>query len=541
MDLSGFGEAAREAVVTELLDEDRAARFDVGRPPLLRCLLLRLAVDRYQLVLTHHHILLDGWSLPLLVRELFALYERGGDDAGLAPVRPYRDYLAWLAGQDRSAMVEEWRRALAGFSEPTLIAPDRTDRTVTRPEHLLVGLSERHTTALASIARAQGLTLNSLVQGVWGVLLARLTGRDDVVFGVAVSGRPPQVVGIEDMVGLFINTVPVRVRLDPDVSLPVVCARVQREQARLMDSHYVGLAEIQRGVGVGELFDTLFVFENYPLDGDGVLPRAGEVVVSGAESRDATHYPLSLAVIPGRGLRFRLDYRADVFDAEAARVIAERLVRLLEAVAADPDQPCGRLGILTVEEQREVVEQFNDTVCALPAAGLPELLGVQAERTPDAVAVVCEGVRLSYQELHRRVNRLAHRLIAMGAGPERVVALVLPRSVDLVVAVLAVLKSGAAYLPVDAGYPPQRVEFMLTDARPVLAVTTRATAGLSGPVPVLVVDDPDTTAVLAAMPEHEPADTDRLSPLTPEHPAYVIYTSGSTGRPKGVVMTHKAV
>ncbi|WP_419669696.1 amino acid adenylation domain-containing protein [Streptomyces prasinus] len=541
VDLGGLEGAAREAAVAGLLEEDRVARFEVGRPPLLRCLLLRLAPDRFRFVLTNHHILLDGWSLPLLIRELFALYEHGGDDAGLARVRPYRDYLAWLAGQDRAAMVEEWRRALAGLSEPTLVAPGRTDRTVTRPEHLLTGLSEEDTTALTGVARAHGLTLNSLVQGVWGVLLARLTGRDDVVFGVTVSGRPPQITGIENMIGLFINTVPVRVRLDPEVSLPVVCARVQQQQARLMDSHYVGLAEIQRAAGLGELFDTLFVFENYPLDGDGVLPRAGGVEVTGARSWDATHYPLSLAVIPGRALRFRLDYRADVFDADAAAVIAERLVRLLRAVAADPDRPTGRLDILGGGERRELAERFNDTACVLPAAGLPELLAEQAERTADAVAVVSDGVSLTYRELHRRVNRLAHRLIGMGAGPEGVVALVLPRSVDLVVAVLAVLKTGAAYLPVDADYPAQRVEFMLDDARPVLAVTTCATRGMAGPVPQLVLDSPDTTALLAAMPEHEPADTDRTGPLSPAHPAYVIYTSGSTGRPKGVVMTHEAL
>ncbi|MEU3994181.1 condensation domain-containing protein, partial [Streptomyces platensis] len=542
VDLSGLEESARDVAVAGLLDEDRAARFDVGRPPLLRCLLVRLAPDRFRFVLTNHHILVDGWSLPLLVRELFALYERGGDDAGLARVRPYRDYLAWLAGQDRTAMVEEWRQALAGLSEPTLIAPDRTDRTVTRPDHLLTGLSEQDTTTLTSIARAHGLTLNSLVQGVWGVLLARLTGRDDVVFGATVSGRPPQVAGVEDMIGLFINTVPVRVRLDPDVSLPVVCARVQQQQARLMDSHYVGLAEVQRAAGLGELFDTLFVFENYPLDGDGVLPRAGAVQVTGAQSHDATHYPLSLAVIPGRGLRFRLDYRADVFDADAARVIGERLVRLLEAVAADPDQATGRLDILAAGERRELVERFNDTACELPGTSLPQLLAEQARRTPDAVAVVFDDTRLTYRQLHQRVNQLAHQLIAMGAGPEQVVSLVLPRSADLVVAVLAVLKTGAAYLPVDADYPSQRIEFMLADARPVIALTCEATRKLvPESVPQLVLDDPDTGIALAGMPDHDPTDTDRGSALTPAHPAYIIYTSGSTGRPKGVVMTHEAV
>ncbi|MFI1831620.1 condensation domain-containing protein, partial [Streptomyces sp. NPDC020412] len=469
VDLSGVGQSARDEAIAGLLGEDRVARFEVERPPLLRCLLVRLGPERFRFVLTNHHILLDGWSLPLLVRELFALYERGGDPRSLPPAQPYRDYLAWLAGQDRPAMVERWSQALAGFTEPTLIAPHHTDRSVSRPDQLLTGLSEQDTTTLNTIARSHDLTLNSLIQGVWGLLLGRLLGRDDVVFGVTVSGRPPQVAGVEDMIGLFINTLPVRVRLDPGVSLPVVCGRVQRQQVELMGSHYVGLAEVQRAVGVGELFDTLFVFENYPLDGEGVLPQVGGVRVSGAESHDATHYPVSLAVIPGRALRFRLDYRTDVVGADTARVLGQRLVRLLEAVVADPDQPTGRLGILALDERQQVLDTGRGVVCEVPQVGLPELLATQARTSPDTIAVVFDEERLTYRQLHQRVNQLAHRLIELGAGPEQVVALLMPRSTDLVAAVLAVLKTGAAYLPIDTDYPPQRIDFMLTDARPVVA------------------------------------------------------------------------
>ncbi|MFE1784924.1 amino acid adenylation domain-containing protein, partial [Streptomyces sp. NPDC059506] len=365
-DLSGLDAGERDLRAERLLAEDRARRFDLQAPPLLRFTVIRLDDDRYRLVLTNHHILLDGWSTPLLVRELFTLYAQGVRDgepgAALPRVTPYRDYLAWLAGQDPAAAGRAWREALDGV-EPTLLAPADPGRRPAVPERVTVDLPEDLTAALTAWARAHGLTMNTLVQGVWAVLLGRTTGRDDVVFGATVSGRPPEIAGIESMVGLFINTLPVRVRLRDDESLAELFARVQDQQSRLSAHQYTGLTDIRAAAGVtGELFDTLTVFENYPLDPATTrLPGTG-LEVLGVDGRDATHYPLTLVALPGRRLQLRLNHRADVIGTREAELLGGRLLRLLEAVAEDPHRPVGRVDVLAAGERERLLTEWNGAV-----------------------------------------------------------------------------------------------------------------------------------------------------------------------------------
>ncbi|MFF7730906.1 amino acid adenylation domain-containing protein [Streptomyces sp. NPDC008001] len=542
VELAGEDDQGQQEELTRLVAEDRARRFDPARPPLLRFTLVRLAPERYCLVFLCHHLLIDGWSLPNLVQELFTLYSRRGDAAGLPPVVPYRTYLAWLAGQDRGAAEEAWREALAGVEEPTLLAPAGSGSTVCPPEEVVRELPEELTSELARVARSHGLTLNTVVQGVWGALLGHALDRRDVVFGATVSGRTPEISGVEDMVGLFINTVPVRVRWDASESWSDLLARLQGEQAKLLEHQHLGLAGIQHMTGMRELFDTTTVFENYPLDTDAVQAALTDVRVTGLTAHDATHYPLTLVVFPGRSLRFSLGYRPDLFTADAAGTIAARLRRLLEAVAADPGRPVGQADALTGGERRRLLVEWNDTARPVPPANLPELLQAQAARTPDRPAVVCRDTVLSYAELNARANRLARDLVRRGIGPERIVALFLPRSAELMVAIVAVLKAGAAYLPVDPEYPAERVSFVLEDAGAALVLTTSAVedglpgAGTAGTVPRMVLDRRNTEALVAGRPERDLSDADRVRPLSPQNPAYVLYTSGSTGRPKGVVM-----
>ncbi|MFJ6194944.1 amino acid adenylation domain-containing protein [Micromonospora sp. NPDC092111] len=541
-DLTGTAPADVDARLAALLVADRAERFDLARPPLLRFTLARLPGGRYRLVLTNHHILLDGWSMPVLAGELFALYRSAGRTDALPPVAAARAYPAWRARQDRPAAEAAWREALAGVTGPTLVAPADAGRAPVPPAKLVREVPAPLTEALTATARAAGVTLNTVVQGAWAVLVGSLTGRDDVVFGATVAGRPAELPGVETMVGLFINTVPVRVRLDPAEPVTAVLAGLQDRQSTLQPHLHLGLPDIQRLAGHGELFDTLVVFENYPVD-PAVLDLAGTgLAVRGVHGHDATHYPLTLVLVPGDRLALRLEYRPDLIDEATAGVLLERMNRLLTSIAADPSGPVGRLDPSSPAERHQVLVTWNRTRQPVAPATLPDLLARQATATPDATALVFEGASLTFRELDEATNRLARLLIGYGVGPERFVAVAVPRSLELVVALWAVLKAGAAYLPVDPDYPADRIAYLLDDARPALLLTIRATAGLAaGTAPGLVLD---TDELRRATAERSPAaltDADRHGPLRPANPAYLIYTSGSTGRPKGVVVPHAGI
>ncbi|OLR93668.1 hypothetical protein BJP25_15490 [Actinokineospora bangkokensis] len=520
------------AAAERAAEADRTTRFDLTAPPLIRFTLLRLGADRHRLLVCHHHILLDGWSMPVLVRELFAAYA----GAELPRVTPYRDHLAWLAGRDRDADAKAWGRVLDGLTEPTLVAPADPGRAPAEPARLEAVLDEATTTALAATARAYGLTVNTAVQGAWALVLAAHTGRQDVVFGSVVSGRPADLPGVESMVGLFINTVPVRVPLDPADTLAEALSTLRKQQTEVLGHQHGRLADIQAATGLGELFDTLAVYENYPLDPEALkLPGTG-LALTGVDVRDATHYPLVLVALPGDALRLRLDHRADLVDATTARALLDRVLRALTTIATTPEALVGSVDLLSAHERDLVLRRWNDTAAQIPRLTFPELFDAAATRDRGATALVHGATELSYAEVDARANRLARLLVERGVRPEERVALVLPRSPELVIAALAVTKAGGAYLPVDPDYPADRIRFTLTDAEPVLVITA---AGVDCPgtgAAHLLVDEPTD-----AYPADPVTDADRSAPLLPEHPAYVIYTSGSTGVPKGVVVSHAGV
>ncbi|MEW2635626.1 amino acid adenylation domain-containing protein [Streptomyces sp. NPDC048389] len=517
----------------ELLRKDRAEGFDLAQPPLMRATLVRDG-RRHRLLLTLHHIIADGWSVSVLLRELTAAYQ---GDALPEPVDPHA-YLSWLAGRDRDAARDAWRRALAGLDGPTRLPDALTDgapaAAPARPEHVDVRLPEAFTADLTARARANGLTLSTVVNGAWALLLGGLTGSRDVVFGTTVSGRTTDVAGLATAVGLFINTVPARVSPRADESLTDLLRRVQDEHAALLDHQHLGLADIQRITGGGELFDTLVVFENYPSGDLTAGSGSATPLVTGAEVFDAVHYPLALIVEARDGhLSLRFKYDAARLDQLAVAVLANRFETLLRTVVSDPGRRVARVGLLSGREQERITE-LNATARPLPDpdATLASLFAAQVARTPDAPAVVFEGTTLTYAELDRRAEALARRLRARGAGPERFVAVAVPRSAELMVALLGVHKAGAAYLPVDLDYPADRVAFMLGDSGARTVVTTAESTGRLPDVPGL---------------EHVRVDHDEVAPDTPrveagaDHPAYLIYTSGSTGRPKGVAVTHRAI
>jgi non-ribosomal peptide synthase protein (TIGR01720 family) len=547
VDLSGWSPEDRSSRLERLVEDDRVARFDLQTPPLLRFMLVKIDETRHRLMISNHHILLDGWSMPLMLGELFALYASGGNGSALPRVRPYRDHLVWLSNRDRAAASAAWAQALKGIEGPTLLAAVDRARPPVMPEQVDASISEDLTSRLTSFVRDRGLTLNTLVQVAWAVVLSRAVGRLDVVFGMTVSGRPAELPGVESMLGLFINTVPVRVQLDPAESLVSLLSRIQDEQSRLLDHQYLGLTDVQRDAGFGILFDTLTVFESYPLDiaeMTRVLEGTG-ITLTGMKGRDSAHYPISLVTVPGVRLQITLDYRPDFFDVSTVRVLADRVVRVLETVAADPGVRAGEVDVLTAQERHQLLVEWNDTALEVPVAMFPEIFQNQVVRTPGETALVCGDSVLSFEELNAWANRLARHLVALGVGPERVVALVLPRSVEMIVALLAVLKAGGVYLPVDPELPGKRIRFVLGDAAPVLVVTISAGGKVADVVPQgttwLVLDDPEICAVLEGYPDTDLIDSDRLGRLQPTSSAYVIYTSGSTGRPKGVIIEHRGL
>ncbi|MEU6890167.1 condensation domain-containing protein, partial [Streptomyces viridosporus] len=450
-DVSGAGDV--EAAAAKLVEADRWARFDLRRPPLVRFLLIRLAEGRFRFVMTNHHILWDGWSLPVLLGELLALYRQGGDDRGLPRVRPYRDYLRWLSARDRAESEGVWRQALQDFTEPTLLVSERS-RTTVVPEQVFAGLDRETTAALNRCAREWGVTLNTIVQVGWAVVLSAMTGRTDVAFGNIVSGRPADLAGVETMVGLFINTVPSRIRMEAAESLRSLIGRVQEEQSRLVEHQYVGLADIQRWAGHGELFDTAVVFENYPVDSKSVTDNAAQqgFRVANAQAEDATHYPMSLIVAPREELALRLGYQPDVITEEEASSSLDRLVRVLRQVCTTPDRPVGTLDVLSVGELERITRDWNDSGVPVGPGSLVDWFERWVGETPEALALVCGDAEVSYAELNARANRLARVLVERGVGPDCFVGVVLPRSVELVVALLAVWKAGGAYVPVDPEY-----------------------------------------------------------------------------------------
>ncbi|MEU3505149.1 condensation domain-containing protein, partial [Streptomyces hundungensis] len=548
LDLTGADAAgtAQERLAA-FLAADRTRRFDLTTPPLLRFTLVRTAPRRSRLVMTSHHILLDGWSMPLLVRELFELYAAHGDDSALPRVAPYRTYLAWLAGQDRTAALDAWRAALAGLEAPTLLAGRAvTDapRSGDLPRTLVLDLDPATTSRLRETARAHRLTLNTLVQGAWGLLLGHLTGRPDVLFGTTVSGRPPEIPGIETMVGLFINTVPVRLRPKPGETLAALLSRLQEEQGRLLGSQHLGLTEIRGTTGLDELFDTLAVFENYPMDAEALrtaqqaLP---DLAVTGFSGTDAAHYPLTLTIAPGDALRITFGYREAVLVRdEVARIVA-RMRRILTAMADGLERRADAVPVLLDGEENELLRQGRGAPLREDptTVSIPDAVTRHAARHPHAVAVSGADGQLTYRQLLDACDETARALTGLGVRAEDGVGILTGRSTAQVTASLAALRAGGAYVPLDPRWPAERLarvaEVASLRALVVDASTrTHPWVRALGPDVAVLTVDADGRAERGSSAARGPLPAvpggDRL--------AYVMFTSGSTGLPKGVGVTH---
>ncbi|WP_373695075.1 amino acid adenylation domain-containing protein [Actinomycetospora aeridis] len=527
----------------EAVDAEARAELDgdwhPARPPLIRFVLATLGEDDHRLVVSNHHALLDGWSMPLVCRGLFAVYDEFGGGGRAAPTAPVTDFLRWLARQDRAASLEAWRGLLAGVDDGTRLAPGFVKGAgLDRPERVHTELDADLSAAIRAFARRRGITLATVVQTAWGLLLARLTDRHDVVFGVPVSGRSGQVDGIETMIGQLGNTVVVRFRYRDADTVEHVLRAVHEQSVAMTDHHHVGLADVQRAAGVGDLFDTLFVTENLPMSARTGVTLAPGVVLDGVATDDGTHYPMNVVVLPEERILVRFGYQPRAFDEETVRRIGDRLRTLLRDMVDHPERPVARLRLLEPAREARVLAAGTEHVAGHRVrGGCLEEFGARVREHPDADAVECRDRVLTYAELDRRANRLAHALLAHGVRPEQPVAVLLGRDVEMIVAVLGIFKAGAVYVPMDPTYPRDRLEYMVGDAAAVAAVTTSDVTvdlPLTG-VPVVRLDDP---ALVAPSPSWDTDPTDARRGTTEQSLAYVIYTSGTTGRPKGVAVSH---
>ncbi|MCC5667073.1 amino acid adenylation domain-containing protein [Nostoc sp. CHAB 5784] len=658
--------AEQQAKLTTFLLSDRTEGFDLQQPPLMRCTMIQLQTDIYQFVWSHHHLLMDGWCNGILLKEVFTLYEAfcQGQDVSLPFPTAYRNYILWLQEQNQTEAEIYWRKNLQGFTAPTPLVyvssnpgtvttnsgtvttnsgtvttqpgtvttqpgtvttqpgtvttnpgtvttnpgtvttnsgtVTTNSGTVTREQQRRLDVT---TTALQTLARQHYLTLNTLIQGAWALLLSRYSGETDVVFGTTVSGRPPELANVESIVGLFINTLPVRVQIDAHAEIIPWLEQLQTQQVEREQYAYSSLVEIQGWSEVPNdipLFESLLVFENYPVSIESILKIANShLQIQDAQGFAQTNYPLTLAVIPGAELLLQISYASSRFDEATIERLLGHLETLLTSIVANPRQKLSQLSILTSNEQ-ELLKSWNQTTQKYSSQQcIHQLFEAQVEKTPDAVAVIQENKQLTYRELNQRANQLAHYLKKLGVKPEVLVGICLERSITMIVGLLGILKAGGVYVPLDPAYPQQRLAFMISDSRVSVLLTQesllKVLPDLESPILCLDADwelkkrqgsrellagekeqkggfDPflfenhltevgDVRTCSAPLhrrsqgsfpPANSPqprasslialeSQENLATQMTSENLAYAIYTSGSTGIPKGVMVQHQSL
>ena len=527
----------------QFLTEDRKRGFELAAAPLMRVALIQLSDDAWHAVWSHHHLLLDGWCMPLILKDFSTIYEALQKDRGIPQhsTRPFRDYIEWLQRQDVTKAEEFWRKALEDFDSPTAM---HTYQTIAESAKAPLGyaeqtikLTEEATARLESITRKYQLTLNTLVQGAWGYLLSRYTGEQDVVFGAIVSGRPPELEDVEEMVGVFINTLPVRMQIVSEQLVLNWLKHLQSQQVEARQFEYTPLMMIQKWSDMPQgspLFESILAFENYPVNAP-LTKNSSNGDAPNVKLFQITHYPLSLMVWPaGSRLAIQRSHNAR-FEPETITRMLSHLEFLLENMLATPAQRVSDLCLLTDVERRRLLVEWNDTASDVPNdLCLHTSFATQAAKTPDNTALVFEGEELTYKQLDERANRLAHYLQSLGVERETLVALYLERSVECVVAMLAVLKAGGAFVPLDTELPVERLSFMIADsAAPVLLTQSWLSDRLPSHAGRTVLLDLEQDVVDTESSE------DPFTAVTPDSLAYLIYTSGTSGKPKAVMVEHR--
>ncbi len=566
-DISGLTEAGQQRFVDDFIGKERQKGFELSGGPLLRVSLLRLGEERFKLIWCFHHIIIDGWCQEILFNDLFALYrsfkEKTPPPPG--PVYLYRDYIRRLERQDKKKAAQCWARVLDGYEHaapvPATWKPVKGENAGGAEEENLLQryhwftLDRSVTQRLEQWAARRQVTVSVMFQCVWGILLHRYNNIDDAVFGAVVSGRPPEIGGVEKMVGLFINTVPVRVKAGPGVTFAQLAEEVSSRALETQKYHWYALADIQAATPLKQdLIQHFMAFENYPLSDNleepGFMENLG-FSITGMEVVDRTNYPFTAAVVPGPAYRVRFCYDAGRYEPSVVSYIQGHMEQVLHAVLDNPDVDVTAVEIPGAQEKERLLEEFNRTGAdASPGIRIHQWFERRVLQAPDRLALVgptvgrnCveEHLRvgknrlfITYRRLDRDAGRLAAVLAAKGAGPGRIVALMVEPGVEMITGIMGILKSGAAFLPIDPGYPGERIKYIMADSAALLLVTTRAgERALEVGVEILDMETPGETPP----PAGDPVSGAMGNPA--EDLVYVLYTSGTTGRPKGVMLRHR--
>ncbi|MDR4182554.1 plipastatin non-ribosomal peptide synthetase PpsC [Bacillus subtilis] len=536
-DISHLNEKDKEHCTEAFKEQDKSRGFDLQTDVLMRISILKWAPDHYVCIWSHHHILMDGWCLGIVIKDFLHIYQAlgKGQFPDLPPVQPYGTYIKWLMQQDREEAAEYWKKRLQHFEKASPL-PKRTDQMSDGTlQQITFTIPEKETSELQKIAAACGATLNTVFQALWGIMLQKFNRRDDAVFGSVISGRPSELKDVENMVGLFINTIPIRVQSD-FLSFSDLVSGMQKDMTEAEAYSYFPLYDIQAQSALKqELIDHIIVFENTPTQQEiEELNQAGsfDFSVKDFEMEEVTNYRCSVKVIPGRTLYVRIHFHTGAYQPNMMSEIKDYLLHMISDVISDPSLPVSKMTLLDEDKTRKIVSQNNRTVSVSPKA--PTLHGLferQAAVTPERPAIRFSGGLLTYAELDMYASRLAAHLAARGVTNESIVGVLSERSPDMLIAVLAVLKAGGAYLPLDPAYPKERLSYMLKDSGASLLLTQPGCSAPNFSGETLEVDMTSLASEKAENHEFTPADGGSL--------AYVIYTSGSTGQPKGVAVEHR--
>ncbi|MDW6053303.1 bacitracin non-ribosomal peptide synthetase BacC [Bacillus paralicheniformis] len=530
----------QEMFIERLINEDRKKGFDLSRDVLMRVYLLKTAERSYRLVWSHHHILLDGWCLGIIMRELFVIYENrmNGKASPLKETKPYSDYIKWLERQDQEEGRQYWREYLKGYEEqaqlPTLTKRKKSSLYDRREK--VIHLSKQLTKQLKALAAKNSVTLHTVIQTIWGLMLTKYNKIDDVVFGTVVSGREANVDGIEDMIGLFINTIPTRIRFNEQARFNECLQKVQEDAIQSNRYNYMNLAEVQALSSLKkDLIDHILVFENYETDEQDFEESQMKTgfKVNEISAAEQSNYSFSMSVTPGEELTLVLTYDGNVYDRDIINNIEGHIKRVAEQVTANENRKIAEIDMLAEEERKTLLYEFNRTNADYPRnKTIHQLFEEQAERTPGHTAVVFEKEKLSYKALNERSNQLAGLLREKGVKPDMIVGVMAERSVEMIVGMLAVLKAGGAYLPIDPEYPEDRIRYMIEDSG-ISILLKKADKQIDVDLTCIDMNEKGLTKDKATENlEHTSGSSDM---------AYVIYTSGSTGKPKGVMVNHQSI